>query len=60
MLENIFRHVNIALVNEMALVFEKLDINVREVIKASATKPFGFMAFQPDPGVGSHCIPLDS
>jgi len=59
LLENIFRHVNIALINEMALVFEKLDIDVHEVIKASSTKPFGFMPFYPGPGVGGHCIPLD-
>ncbi len=59
LMENIFRHVNIALVNEMALIFRKLDIDIREVLAASSTKPFGFMPFQPGPGVGGHCIPLD-
>lgn len=59
LMENIFRHVNIALVNEMALVMEKMDINVWEVIDAAATKPYGYMAFYPGPGVGGHCIPLD-
>ena len=59
LMENIFRHVNIALVNEMALIFKRLDIDVREVLKASSTKPFGFMPFHPGPGVGGHCIPLD-
>lgn len=59
MFENIFRNVNIALVNEFALICEKLDINVWTVIKAASTKPFGFMPFYPGPGVGGHCIPLD-
>ncbi len=59
MLENIFRHVNIALVNELALIFEKMGIDVWEVIDAAKTKPYGFMAFYPGPGVGGHCIPLD-
>ena len=59
LLENTFRHVNIALVNEMAMVCHELGIDVWEVIGAAATKPFGFMAFTPGPGVGGHCIPLD-
>jgi nucleotide sugar dehydrogenase len=59
LLENTFRHVNIALVNEMATVCHELGIDVWEVIDAAATKPFGFMAFTPGPGVGGHCIPLD-
>jgi UDP-N-acetyl-D-glucosamine dehydrogenase len=59
LLENTFRHVNIALVNEMAMVCHELDIDVWEVIEAAATKPFGYMAFTPGPGVGGHCIPLD-
>jgi len=59
LMENIFRHVNIALVNEMALVMEKMGINVWEVIDAASTKPYGYMPFYPGPGVGGHCIPLD-
>jgi UDP-N-acetyl-D-glucosamine dehydrogenase len=59
LLENTFRHVNIALVNEMAMVCSEVDIDVWEVLAAAATKPFGFMAFHPGPGVGGHCIPLD-
>jgi UDP-N-acetyl-D-glucosamine dehydrogenase len=59
MMENIFRNVNIALVNEMALIFERMGIDVWEVIRAASTKPFGFMPFYPGPGVGGHCIPLD-
>jgi UDP-N-acetyl-D-glucosamine dehydrogenase len=59
MVENIFRNVNIALVNEMALIFERMGINTWEVIDAAATKPYGFMPFYPGPGVGGHCIPLD-
>jgi UDP-N-acetyl-D-glucosamine dehydrogenase len=59
LLENTFRHVNIALVNEMAMLCHELGIDVWEVIEAAATKPFGFMAFTPGPGVGGHCIPLD-
>jgi len=59
LLENTFRHVNIALVNEMAMVCHETGIDVWEVINAAATKPFGFMAFTPGPGVGGHCIPLD-
>jgi UDP-N-acetyl-D-glucosamine dehydrogenase len=59
MVENIFRNVNIALANELSLIFEKMGINTWEVINAAATKPYGFMAFYPGPGVGGHCIPLD-
>ncbi len=57
--ENVFRSVNIALVNELTLLCERMSINVYEVIDAAATKNFGFMAFYPGPGVGGHCIPLD-
>ncbi len=59
LLENTFRAVNIALVNEMAIMCDKLGIDVWEVIEAAATKPYGFMKFTPGPGVGGHCIPLD-
>lgn len=59
LLENTFRAVNIALVNEIALMCDKLGIDVWEVIDAAATKPYGFMKFTPGPGVGGHCIPLD-
>jgi len=59
MVENIFRNVNIALVNEMALIFERMGIDTWEVIDAAATKPYGFMPFYPGPGIGGHCIPLD-
>lgn len=59
LLENTFRAVNIGLVNEMAIMCDKLGINVWEVIDAAATKPFGFMAFYPGPGLGGHCIPID-
>ncbi|MGC9516132.1 MAG: nucleotide sugar dehydrogenase [Methanomicrobiales archaeon] len=59
MIENIFRNVNIALVNELSLIFEKMDIDVWEAIEAAKTKPYGFMPFYPGPGVGGHCIPLD-
>ncbi len=59
LLENTFRHVNIALVNEMATLCHEMGIDVWEVIEAAATKPFGFMRFTPGPGVGGHCIPLD-
>lgn len=59
MIENIFRNVNIALVNEMALIFEKMDIDIWEVIESAKTKPYGYMPFYPGPGVGGHCIPLD-
>ena len=57
--ENIFRNVNIALVNELSLIFEKMDIDTWDVIDAASTKPYGFMPFYPGPGVGGHCIPLD-
>lgn len=59
LLENTFRHVNVALVNEMAMLCNEMNIDVWEVIEAAATKPFGFMPFHPGPGVGGHCIPLD-
>lgn len=59
LLENIFRSVNIALVNELKIVFDRMGINVWEVIEAAKTKPFGFMPFYPGPGLGGHCIPLD-
>jgi len=59
LLENTFRHVNIALVNELAVFAKQLDINVWEAIEAAATKPFGFMKFTPGPGVGGHCLPID-
>jgi UDP-N-acetyl-D-glucosamine dehydrogenase len=59
LLENIFRSVNIALVNELKVVYEAMGIDVHEVIEAAATKPFGFMAFRPGPGLGGHCIPID-
>lgn len=59
LLENTFRSVNIGLVNEVALMCDKLDLNVWEVIDAAATKPFGFMPFYPGPGLGGHCIPID-
>src|SRR5690349_5752871 len=58
-LENTFRSVNIGLANEMAIVCDKLGVDVWEVIEAASTKPFGFMKFTPGPGVGAHCIPLD-
>lgn len=57
--ENIFRSVNIALVNELKVVYEKMGIDVHEVLDAAATKPFGFMKFTPGPGLGGHCIPID-
>lgn len=59
LLENIYRSVNIALVNEMKMLFERMGIDVWEVIEASKTKPFGFQAFYPGPGLGGHCIPID-
>ncbi|MFG0244492.1 MAG: nucleotide sugar dehydrogenase [Phycisphaerales bacterium JB052] len=58
-LENVFRAVNIALVNELKTVFDTMDIDVWEVIEAASTKPFGFMPFYPGPGLGGHCIPID-
>lgn len=59
LLENTFRMVNIGLVNEMALMCDRMDIDIWEVIDAAATKPFGFMKFTPGPGLGGHCIPID-
>ncbi len=59
LLENTFRAVNIGLVNEIALMCHKMNINVWEVIDAAKTKPFGFMPFYPGPGLGGHCIPID-
>ncbi|HKC21503.1 MAG TPA: nucleotide sugar dehydrogenase [Gaiellaceae bacterium] len=59
LLENIYRAVNIALVNELAQLCERMDIDVWEVVEAAATKPFGFMSFKPGPGLGGHCIPID-
>ncbi len=57
--ENVYRSVNIAMANELKLLFERMDIDVWEVIAAAATKPFGFQAFYPGPGLGGHCIPID-
>jgi UDP-N-acetyl-D-glucosamine dehydrogenase len=59
LLENIYRSVNIALVNELKLVFDRMNIDIWEVIDAAKTKPFGFQAFYPGPGLGGHCIPID-
>jgi UDP-N-acetyl-D-glucosamine dehydrogenase len=59
LLENIFRSVNIALVNELKLIYDAMGIDIWEVINAAKTKPFGFMAFYPGPGLGGHCIPID-
>jgi UDP-N-acetyl-D-glucosamine dehydrogenase len=59
LLENIFRSVNIALVNEMKMILDRMEIDVWEVIEAASTKPFGFMPFYPGPGLGGHCIPID-
>ena len=59
LLENIFRSVNIALVNELAMLCDRMGIDVWEVVDAAATKPFGFMRFEPGPGLGGHCIPID-
>lgn len=59
LLENIYRSINIALVNELKMVFERMDIDIWEVIEAAKTKPFGFQAFYPGPGLGGHCIPID-
>ncbi|MDD5360613.1 MAG: nucleotide sugar dehydrogenase [Ignavibacteria bacterium] len=59
LLENIFRSINIALVNELKTVFDRMGINIWEVIRAASTKPFGFTAFYPGPGLGGHCIPID-
>lgn len=59
LMENIFRSVNIALVNELKTAFMKMDIDIFEVVRAASTKPFGFMPFYPGPGLGGHCIPID-
>ncbi|MDF2878147.1 MAG: nucleotide sugar dehydrogenase [Clostridia bacterium] len=59
LLENTFRFINIAMMNEMAMMCERMEIDIWEVIKGAATKPFGFMPFYPGPGIGGHCIPLD-
>ncbi len=59
LLENVYRAVNIALVNELKVVFDRMDIDIWEVIEAAKTKPFGFEAFYPGPGLGGHCIPID-
>ena len=59
LLENTYRNINIALVNEMAIICDRMEINIWEVIEAAKTKPYGFQAFYPGPGVGGHCIPLD-
>jgi UDP-N-acetyl-D-glucosamine dehydrogenase len=59
LLENIYRSINIALVNELKVVFDRMGIDIWEVIKAASTKPFGFTPFYPGPGLGGHCIPID-
>jgi UDP-N-acetyl-D-glucosamine dehydrogenase len=59
LLENTFRHVNVALMNELAVYANALDIDIWEAVDAAATKPFGFLSFQPGPGVGGHCLPID-
>ena len=59
LMENIFRAVNIAMVNELKLVLDRMGVNIWEVIDAAKTKPFGFMPFYPGPGMGGHCIPID-
>ncbi|MFO7733326.1 MAG: nucleotide sugar dehydrogenase [Candidatus Aminicenantes bacterium] len=59
LLENIFRSVNIALVNELKMIFDRMGIDIWEVIRAASSKPFGFMPFYPGPGLGGHCIPID-
>jgi len=59
LLENTYRHINIALVNEMARFCHEREIDLWDVIRCAATKPFGFQAFFPGPGVGGHCIPID-
>jgi len=59
LLENIFRSVNIALVNELSMLTDRMGIDIREVVDAAATKPFGFMRFDPGPGMGGHCLPVD-
>ena len=59
LLENIFRSVNIALVNELAILADRMGIDIWEVVDAAATKPYGFMRFEPGPGMGGHCLPVD-
>jgi UDP-N-acetyl-D-glucosamine dehydrogenase len=59
LLENIFRSVNIALVNELAILADRMQLDIWEVIDAAATKPYGFMRFEPGPGMGGHCLPVD-
>ena len=59
LLENVFRSVNIALVNELAMLCDRMDIDVWEVVEAASTKPYGFMRFEPGPGMGGHCLPVD-
>jgi len=59
LLENVFRSVNIAMVNELAMLCDRMDIDVWEVVEAAATKPYGFMRFDPGPGMGGHCLPVD-
>jgi UDP-N-acetyl-D-glucosamine dehydrogenase len=59
LLENIFRSVNIALVNELAILAERMDLDIWEIVDAAASKPFGFMRFEPGPGMGGHCLPVD-
>ncbi len=58
-LENVYRSVNIAMINELKMLFDRMDIDVWEVVRAASTKPFGFQAFYPGPGLGGHCIPID-
>src|SRR6185503_9639416 len=59
LLENIFRSVNIALVNELAILADRMKIDIWEVVDAASSKPFGFMRFEPGPGMGGHCLPVD-
>jgi UDP-N-acetyl-D-glucosamine dehydrogenase len=59
LLENIFRSVNIALVNELAMLTDRMGIDIWEVLDAASTKPYGFMRFEPGPGMGGHCLPVD-
>jgi len=59
LLENIFRSVNIALVNELAMLADRMGLDIWEVVDAAATKPYGFMRFEPGPGMGGHCLPVD-
>ena len=59
LLENVFRSVNIALVNELAMLCDRMEIDIWEVVEAAATKPYGFMKFLPGPGMGGHCLPVD-